>query len=831
MTRKHTKYSQEWLDIVKIAVPKKNTTEKDDKGNVIDKTEIEVLGDKRVEIEGQITILDQEISTGKKASDKAKKVYRAYKYLEKRNKYIEDHKQGGGGSNFSTAKPYDFEDLRNNLHSGGGFNYDAKITNHYRKDDAGTGKDNMYLLTINGANQDITEEQIINVIARICHGLSNMSDVADFKAKFASWNTNATDATTMNTCLDNLIKDGKEVKKGQTFYDFTYTYTQQNLQDTAKHNIAYPNSRAYPRIFGDFYTWIGKVSGKNNGKTLAETLQKDNTHSENVPIYLKGEAWKHNELKDWFGIELNAGQTFYKTSTNSTNFAVKGGVGGWIELGEAINHASHGNRNKLLNNFTDNAPTTADTPQSLFSNLFADIGDWDEDTKSWKYDGTNRVGLESVNLDSAGEALDELAVQKDLEVQDVALSNREVSKKQAERIVKQTKKDGLDTKIQELITDEIGAKRTKIAEYKITDGFELVKKSDGTVDKDNRKSLTDLKTIKNLLEDIRFLENADDEAVSSVDDENTAYTAVKELLDKWSDSRAHWFDLEEGTTNADKAKKIKDKNANDLQNTHDSFETWENKVKFDDKLKQQLKDIKIALGKSENPMDTLKTYQDKLKALDPVLTDTVITQAIVDDWKTQNNFKTAESMETELKKIFKDGALDADFKKAMTKLDSEITDVANLLTKKKAKEVITLIRRWEYDENTDADKRKKLVWTLELKDPKDDKKYLEDKELSDKEINDVLYEIAVGTKTLASQKKADETSDDTGNPNEEKLDSWFKFGKGNYGKPSLFYGGIFLAIIIICVIVFWKNLQEWWAGPKDEDLGSSSDSDEKDGEE
>src|SRR5207245_3924274 len=128
-------------------------------------------------------------------------------------------------------------------------------------------------------------------------------------------------------------------------------------------------------------------------------------------------------------------------------------------------------------------------------------------------------------------------------------------------------------------------------------------------------------------------------------------------------------------------------------------------------------------------------------------------------------------METELKKIFKDGALDADFKKAMTKLDSEITDVANLLTKKKAKEVITLIRRWEYDENTDADKRKKLVWTLELKDPKDDKKYLEDKELSDKEINDVLYEIAVGTKTLASQKKADETSDDTGNPNEEKLDS------------------------------------------------------------
>jgi len=50
-------------------------------------------------------------------------------------------------------------------------------------------------------------------------------------------------------------------------------------------------------------------------------------------------------------------------------------------------------------------------------------------------------------------------------------------------------------------------------------------------------------------------------------------------------------------------------------------------------------------------------------------------------------------MEAELKKIFKDGALDDTFKVVMTKSDSEITDVANLLTKKKAKEVITLIRR------------------------------------------------------------------------------------------------------------------------------------------
>ena len=47
---------------------------------------------------------------------------------------------------------------------------------------------------------------------------------------------------------------------------------------------------------------------------------------------------------------------------------------------------------------------------------------------------------------------------------------------------------------------------------------------------------------------------------------------------------------------------------------------------------------------------------------------------------------------------------------------------------------------------------------------KDDKgKYLEDGELTDKEIQDVLYELKEGKKTLATQKKVDSSDDENDN--------------------------------------------------------------------
>ncbi|CAI2194922.1 13952_t:CDS:2, partial [Funneliformis geosporum] len=47
---------------------------------------------------------------------------------------------------------------------------------------------------------------------------------------------------------------------------------------------------------------------------------------------------------------------------------------------------------------------------------------------------------------------------------------------------------------------------------------------------------------------------------------------------------------------------------------------------------------------------------------------------------------------------------------------------------------------------------------------REDDKYLDDAELTEEEITNTLYEIAIGKKTLASEKKADETNgDDTEN--------------------------------------------------------------------
>jgi hypothetical protein len=111
----------------------------------------------------------------------------------------------------------------------------------------------------------------------------------------------------------------------------------------------------------------------------------------------------------------------------------------------------------------------------------------------------------------------------------------------------------------------------------------------------------------------------------------------------------------------------------------------------------------------------------------------------VDDWKTQNNFKTIEKMKAELEKIFTDGKLDETFKTAMTKADAEINSVADLLTKKKASEIITLIRKWEYDKDSETNKQKtvKIIKINMSKKPTDTDPTAE-------EITTGLYKLAVG---------------------------------------------------------------------------------------
>ncbi|CAG8789824.1 11437_t:CDS:10, partial [Gigaspora margarita] len=570
-------------------IPKKNTEIKDKDGKIIDKPEIEILDEKRLELDNQIQTLDQEIRTGKGKTEKAQNVYKGYKYLKRRR-----------------------DDLRDNS--------DAKMNNHFGKDVGATGKDNLYQLTVNSTNHEITEEQIISVIAQICKGLSTI-DQAEFVSKFNVWDTDATNRTNMNNALTRLIADGKEVRGVAN-----------------KHKTS---------------------DGKKNNKTLAETLTKDNTHFETIPIYGK---------EDDFGIKINpATQHLYKSTIDDkpnkvVDFSVKGGIGA-------------------------NAPTTNVVPnQDLFNNLRTNITTWDENTKTWQFDGTTYCGLEFTgNLESVNEVLDELKVQKDLEVQEVVLTNREIGKKQFEKSRKETERNNLDTKIQQLITDEITAKQTTLTNYKITDGFE--DKTGETNGKDNRRTSDDLTKIKELLEDIRFLENADTSQNSSNDDENTVYSKLEALVNDFQKSKIFKFITVEGTT-----KKL---------------------IKFTDKQQAEFNAIKIASGQKEDPTDTLTTYQTKLKTLNPLLDET---------------------------QVLSDGKLNDKFKEVMIKKDVELTDLAQLFKKKKAKEIITMIRRWEYDQETDNDKKSKTVKIIKMNMSKKPK----DADPTDEEITTGLYKLAVG---------------------------------------------------------------------------------------
>jgi hypothetical protein len=42
------------------------------------------------------------------------------------------------------------------------------------------------------------------------------------------------------------------------------------------------------------------------------------------------------------------------------------------------------------------------------------------------------------------------------------------------------------------------------------------------------------------------------------------------------------------------------------------------------------------------------------------------------------------------------------------------------------------------------------------------------------------------------------------------------FREGNMWKPTLTYLGIFLTIVGVAAVIFWKNISDWWNGPADE---------------
>ncbi|KLL04269.1 MAG: hypothetical protein MRERV_25c020 [Mycoplasmataceae bacterium RV_VA103A] len=799
MSKKYNKYSQEWLNEIKRLIPKKNITEKDKDGKVIDKPEIEILGEKRIELDNQIQTLAEEIRTGKSRTEKAQSIYKSYKYLKRKRNDWQTHLT----TNIST-KTYNYQNLSDNFRNDDAYGWNKKIKDHFEKEiQVGTihYANNLYELNLpDTVKQEIVEEEIITILGKIFEGLEKI-EIAKFCAKYNVFDNNTTNQGRIKTWLENIQKEAKLlIKNGDKMYDFSYSYrihSTDNTNGNLRNNGAGYNSRPVQVVVKEFFDWLTLV----NKEDFLKTLTDDITNSQNISIRLKGVKIDAQKLKEDYGIPLKSDQSIYSNGNSSTTYCVKGGIKGWIKLAEAIGNA--GNRAKLISSF-DNAPNHElfdSMGNSLRSTTPANA--WNEDEKSW-HDGTRHVGLEAMpkSIARAEEVLDELKVLKDIEVKDVVLSNHELAKKQIEKSQKETERSSLDSKMQKMITDELTNKRTTLTTYKITDGFELTRKADGTADQDNRRTSSELMTIKEKLEEIRYLENADTAISSSNDDENTAYSKLEELINDFQQSKIFKFITVEGTTNADKCKKIKE-TTNDLQAYHDDYEKWEKLIKFTETEKQALGAIKIALGQKEDPTDTLTTYQSKLKTLDPLLDETVITQSLIDDWKTQNNFKTATTMENLIKKVLPNGKLDDKFKEVMTKKDAELTDLAKLFKKKKAKEIITLIKRWEYDSDT-ADNQDKVDKIIKMNMGKSKSDIL-----SEEQITTGLYKLAVGE--YSQKTEAEIKSWEGGTENNQKPEE--KFFRIN---NPLMWGGIGVIAVIVAAAIYYF-LRESQKGEKTEE--------------
>jgi len=101
--------------------------------------------------------------------------------------------------------------------------------------------------------------------------------------------------------------------------------------------------------------------------------------------------------------------------------------------------------------------------------------------------------------------------------------DEKTKEKDAKQVEIQVKETQIDTLIREILTK----KREKLNSYNISKGFAK------TASEDNRRDIMELLDLNQLLLEIRYLENdGDATALSSVDAENTALTAIEDIIQK-----------------------------------------------------------------------------------------------------------------------------------------------------------------------------------------------------------------------------------------------------------------------------------------------------------
>jgi hypothetical protein len=90
----------------------------------------------------------------------------------------------------------------------------------------------------------------------------------------------------------------------------------------------------------------------------------------------------------------------------------------------------------------------------------------------------------------------------------------------------------------------------------------------------------------------------------------------------------------DGNSDSEKITKIEEdkiKYPKGLESIHKTFEKKDELVKLSEGEQKSFGAIKVHMGKEKDPKDSLATYQQKLKEIDSLLDDKIITEEVMKD--------------------------------------------------------------------------------------------------------------------------------------------------------------------------------------------------------
>ncbi|MCE8159343.1 MAG: hypothetical protein I3270_02525 [Candidatus Moeniiplasma glomeromycotorum] len=698
-----------------------------------------------------------------------------------------------------------------------------KVENHFKPT---SGKlDNLYKVKISSTDYETTEEQVIQLIARVVKALQKI-DSTDFEAKYNAKETDTSKQGKVKTYLKEIQdqeiivssdKDGK-----QKSYDFANTY--QKYDKDTKTWTAYTAPTFNYQHFFEFINLTHRQAFLND---LDTDKQKNIDKNESWQIFLKGEKWEAKQLKD-YGITIDDSKTeLYKVSeTDKQTIPAGNGIVGWLDLAHSFTQDSN-NQTKLIAAFND-SPT---------QQLLSDLKTWTLDN-GFLTDGTFTL---PESLEGMEDIMDELETKKINNSAEQAQIAKQIKAKNDELKTKQTDLTQKEAELGTLIKEIITKQRAKLTPYKISDGFA----------DQHKRTESELWQIQQILKNIRFLEKGEETSPSSETAENTAYDQIVDLQNQLNPYFGkpwlvrYFADLafkkdEKSDINQAieriKAGKYADSESKehkiyqDLAQFYSHFEQKAQLVKLSEWEEQAQTALKAAIEKKDDT-EQLPDWQAKLKALDPLITETIFTEAKMKDFQKHTNFGNISMIEGLFKKVMEADANDAtkfkvkaDFIATLKKEDAEVDDLAKMITKLSAEKIIKLIHFFDYEKKAEKEKkelRRKFSWEREKKVNDKFVGENEDYPLPENEkenFTNFLYQLAIGQKSLSSISKPTENEKDkTGNDQETGFLAHLKRNKITYTISS-----ILLAIGIGATIYFWDKIKGFW-DPKEQGGENSDD--------